>query len=145
MSAAKAGDIVQVHYTGKFENGSVFDSSVKHDPIEVALGEHQVIRGFEEALIGMAPGETKTIKVPPEKGYGQRRQDLVVDFDRNKVPADLDVEVGKKLSVQGHGGQSRVAEVIDVTDDVIKLDANHPLAGRELTFDIQLVAITAEA
>jgi peptidylprolyl isomerase len=145
MSRAKAGDTVQVHYTGKFKDGSVFDTSVQRDPFEVTLGQRQVIPGFEEAVVGMQPGEVKTTQVPPEKGYGDRREDLILEVGRDKVPPELDVQVGKRLKVGTQGGQPMAAEVIDVADDVIKLDANHPLAGRELTFDIQLVAITAEA
>lgn len=143
MSAAKAGDTVQLHYTGKLEDGSTFDSSAKREPLEVTLGQNRVIPGFEEAIIGMLPGDEKTVKIPPEKAYGDRREDLVVDFERSKVPSEVDVQVGKSLNLQTQSGQSVPAQVIDVADDVIKLDANHPLAGRVLTFDIQLLAITA--
>jgi FKBP-type peptidyl-prolyl cis-trans isomerase 2 len=145
MSQAKAGDTVQVHYTGKLANGSVFDSSVKRDPLEATLGRRQLIPGFEEAVIGMQPGEVKTAKIPPEKAYGERRGDLILKFDRDKVPPEVDVQVGKRLQVETKSGPPLAAEVIDIGDDVIKLDANHPLAGKELTFDIQLLAITAEA
>jgi FKBP-type peptidyl-prolyl cis-trans isomerase 2 len=145
MSAAKAGDTVQVHVTGKLENGAVFDSSDKGAPMQVTLGHHRVIPGLEEALIGMLPGDEKTVKVPPEKAFGDRREDLIVEFDRARVPQEVDAQVGKQLQIQAQDGQSVPAQVIDVADDVIKLDVNHPLAGRELTFDIRLLAITAVA
>jgi FKBP-type peptidyl-prolyl cis-trans isomerase 2 len=145
MSAAKAGDTVQLHYTGKLEDGSTFDSSAKREPLEVTLGQNRVIPGFEEAIIGMLPGDEKTVKVPPEKAYGDRREDLVVDFERSRVPSEVDVQLGKSLNLQTQSGQSVAAQVIDVNDDVIKLDANHPLAGQDLTFDIQLLAIIAVA
>jgi FKBP-type peptidyl-prolyl cis-trans isomerase 2 len=144
MSRARAGDTVQVHYTGRFADGSVIDSSVKRDPLEATLGEGQLIPGVEEAVVGMQPGEVKTAKIPPDKGYGERREDLLLEFDRGKVPPEVEVQVGKRLSVETKSGQRLSAEVTNIIDDVIKLDANHPLAGKELTFDIQLVAITAE-
>jgi FKBP-type peptidyl-prolyl cis-trans isomerase 2 len=142
---AKAGDIVRVHYTGKLRDGSVFDTSLRANPLEFTLGERRVIAGFEEAVVGMEPGQEKTAVVPPEKGYGPRRPELVVQFERNKVPPEIDLEIGKKLQLNTQGGQTKPARIVDIGQEAITLDANHPLAGQQLTFDIQLVDVVSEA
>ncbi|HOA23961.1 MAG: peptidylprolyl isomerase [Aggregatilineales bacterium] len=141
MTQAKIGDTVRVHYTGRFEDGTVFDTSQGREPIEFTLGEHEVIPGFENAVAGMQAGETKTTQIPPEDAYGERREDLLIDVPRAEVPADIDPQVGQTLQVQGAGGQVFPVVVASVGEDTITLDANHPLAGRSLIFDIHLIDI----
>lgn len=142
-TAVKSGDKVVVHYTGKLPDGSVFDSSRHRDPVELELGQRRVIPGFEKALIGMSTGETKTATIPASEAYGEHQSEMVVQFGRDKIPPDLDVQVGQELQVQTTTGQSLPARVVDTSDDDVTLDANHPLAGQELTFDIELVKILA--
>lgn len=141
MARAQTGDTVRVHYTGRFEDGTVFDTSQDREPIEFTLGEHQVIPGFENAVTGMQAGETKTAQIPPEEAYGERREDLLIDVPRAEVPADIDPQIGQTLQVQGAGGQVFPVVVANVGEDMITLDANHPLAGRSLIFDIHLIDI----
>ncbi len=119
----------------------MFDTSQDREPIEFTLGEHQVIPGFENAVTGMQAGETKTAQIPPEEAYGERREDLLIDVPRAEVPADIDPQIGQTLQVQGAGGQVFPVVVANVGEDMITLDANHPLAGRSLIFDIQLIDI----
>ncbi|MFW6138644.1 MAG: FKBP-type peptidyl-prolyl cis-trans isomerase [Spirochaetota bacterium] len=141
MSEAKKGDTVKVHYTGKLEDGTVFDSSEDRDPLKFTVGGGQVIPGFEQAVIGMNPGETKTETVTSDQAYGPYRKEMVIEVDKNKLPQDLDPEVGQQLQVRQQEGQPVPVMVTEVTDSSVTLDANHPLAGKDLTFDIQLVDI----
>lgn len=141
MSKAKQGDTVKVHYTGKLKDGSVFDSSENRDPLQVTLGKGEVIPGFEEALMGMNVGESKTAEIPADKAYGSRRPDLVVNVQRDRMPPDLEPEVGQYLRVEAGGGQQMRVLVTAVEESVVTLDGNHPLAGEDLTFDIELVEV----
>ena len=141
MAQAKYGDTVKVHYTGKLEDGTIFDSSIDRDPLEFTLGEGRVIPGFEQAVVGMDLNETKTVKIPEGKAYGPHREELVAEVDRSQLPADLKPEIGQQLQGSQPDGQVVVATVTDVSESSVTLDANHPLAGKDLTFDIQLVAI----
>ncbi len=141
MDSAKSGDTVRVHYTGKFEDGAVFDSSEGRDPLQVEIGKGQVIGGFEQALIGMAPGERKTVQIPPEEGYGPRREELQFDVERGRFPEDLELAVGQRMEIRQMEDHSIIAEVMEITEDTVTLDANHPLAGREIVFDLELVEI----
>ena len=143
MSEAKNGDKVKVHYTGKLKDGDVFDSSEGGEPLEFTIGEGQIIPGFEEAVLGMSTGDSKTIEIPADKAYGERIDDLVVQIDRKEMPPDLECEPGQKLRVGGSDGPAAVVTVLEVTEAVVTVDANHPLAGEDLTFDIQLVEIAA--
>ena len=141
MAHAKNGDTVKIHYTGKLDDETVFDSSVDREPLEFTLGDGKIISGFEEAVIGMSPGESKTVKVPPDKAYGPHRRDLVADVDRSQVPDTVKLEVGKGVHLrQPHGGVIQ-AQITHMSETKVTLDANHPLAGKELTFDIKLVEI----
>jgi peptidylprolyl isomerase len=142
MAQAKNGDTVTVHYTGKLEDGSIFDSSINRDPLGFTIGEGQVIPGFEEAVVGMDLDETKTVKIPENKAYGPYHEELVAEVDRSQLPADLKPEVGQQLQGRQPDGQVVIATVIGVSESNVTLDANHPLAGKDLTFEIQLVAIT---
>ena len=141
MAGAKQGDTVKVHYTAKLNDGMVFGSSVDREPLQLTIGKGQVIPGVEQAVVGMNPGESKTFKIPPEQAYGLYREEMVVEVGRNQLPSDLELEVGKQLKMRQQDGQKTVVTVVDVSDSSVKLDANHPLAGEELTFDLQLVEI----
>lgn len=145
MAQAKIGDTVKVNYTGRLEDGTVFDSSLRSGPLVFTIGEGQLIPGFENAVIGMTPGETKIQKVSAEEAYGFRADFLVIEVDRRRVPPDLDPKVGDRLQLQHPDGHTTSVLVTEVTDASITLDANHPLAGKELTFDIELLDITEEA
>lgn len=141
MAQAKAGDNVKVHYTGKLDDGTVFDSSVEREPLQFSLGSGNVIPGFEEAIVGMAPGESKTTQIPPDQAYGPTREELVITVEKEQIPTDLSVEVGQQLQISQNNGQVIPVIVTDVSDSKVTLDANHPLAGQQLTFDIQLVEV----
>jgi peptidylprolyl isomerase len=141
MAEAKQGDIVKIHYTGKLDDGSVFDSSEGRDPLDFTLGEGKVIQGFDDAVTGMAIGEKKTVTIPADKAYGQRNDELLIEVPRDQVPADLKPEVDQKLQMGGPAGEIVMVTVIEVTDEHVKLDANPPLAGKDLTFDLELVEI----
>ncbi len=139
--SAKRGDTVRVHYTGRLEDGTVFDTSLGRDPVEFILGAGQVIPGFEDAVVGMTPGETKAVKVLAEQAYGLYRPELVLEISRDEVPPDLDLEVGLQLVLREPQGPLIPVTVTNLTESTVTLDANHPLAGQDLTFDIQLVEI----
>jgi len=141
MGKAKNGDTVEVHYTGKLEDGTVFDSSESREPLEFTIGQGAVIPGFEQAVVGMSPGESKTEKVPADRAFGPYREDLVVDIDRERIPGEVDPKVGKRLQVQKKDGGITEVLVTGVTESKVTLDANHPLARNDLVFDIQLLAI----
>jgi FKBP-type peptidyl-prolyl cis-trans isomerase 2 len=141
MAAAKHGDSVQVHYTGTLQDGTVFDSSRSRQPLRFKLGSGQVIAGFEKAVTGMLVGESKTVSIPPEEAYGQRRDDRIVTLRRNQLPANLNVTVGQRLELTQEDDQAFLATVSDITPELITLDANHPLAGKTLTFELELVGI----
>lgn len=141
MIQAKQGDIVLLHYTGKLQDGTVFDTSRERHPLRFTIGKGQVIPGFEQAVIGMQINESKTAKIPMELAYGPRREDMVVTMDRSKLPPDLNPSVGQRLEITQVDDQTSLVTVINATDDALTLDANHPLAGKELTFDMQLVGI----
>lgn len=141
MESAKAGDTVRIHYTGTLEDGTQFDTSAGRDPLEFSLGEGEVIAGFEEAVDGMAVGESKTIKIEPEQAYGPRREQLVQDVPRKQLPNDLQPAVGMQLRAQREDGEPMQFVVTEVTEEAITVDGNHPLAGQPLKFEIELVAI----
>ncbi|MDJ0733019.1 MAG: peptidylprolyl isomerase [Nostocaceae cyanobacterium] len=141
MSAAKLGDTVKVHYTGKLDDGTVFDSSADREPLQFSIGEGKVISGFEEAVVGMNPGDSKTTTIPSDEAYGPHRPELVMVVEKQQIPADVSVQVGQLLQVSQGNGQTVPVIVTDISDSNVTLDANHPLAGQELTFDIQLVEI----
>jgi peptidylprolyl isomerase len=141
MTQAKKGDTVKIQYTGRLKDGSVFDSSSGHEPLKFSIGSGQVIPGFEEAVTGMQVGEKKIAEIPCNKAYGDRDPSMVMVLDRRHVPADINPEVGQRLEMGGPSGDLIVVQVVDVNDENITLDANPPLAGEDLTFDIELVEI----
>lgn len=142
MAKAKQGDTVVVHYTGKISDGSIFDSSQGSEPLEFTIGEGEVIPGFENAVVGMSPGESKTITIPIDEAYGPYREEMVLEVDRSQMPPDWEPEIGQQLQIQQGPEQYIPVIVTDVSDSTVRLDANHPLAGEDLTFDIQLVQLT---
>ena len=141
MAQAKKGDKVQVNYKGYLEDGTIFDSSEGKPPLDVTLGTGMVIPGFDAALVGMAAGDKKTVKIPMDQAYGNHNAEMVMQMPKSQVPPDLKPEIGDKLQVGGPTGELMAVEVIDIDDDFIVLDANPPLAGKDLTFDLELVAI----
>ena len=141
MSGAKNGDTVQVAYTGKLDDGSVFDTTAEGEPIEFTLGQGQVLPAFEEAVIGMGSGDSKTIVILPDEAYGDRSDELILTMGRDQVPFDREPEIGKMYRLVQKDGQSFPVTVMDMSEETIVFDANHPLAGKDLTFDIQLVQI----
>ncbi len=141
MSQAKNGDEVKVHYTGKLDNGTVFDSSTERPPLEFKIGSGSVIPGFEQGVIGMETGDTKTITIPPEEAYGSRREELVIDAKNADFPEHITPSVGLRLQISQPDGNVANVMITEIKEDMVTLDANHPLAGQILTFDIELVAI----
>ena len=141
MAQAKIGDTVKVHYTGKLEDGTVLDSSINRGPLQFTLGESQVILGFEQAVVGMNLEESKTVNIPADEAYGPRHKELVVVVNRNEFPAELELKVDDHLQIKQADGQKILVTVTDISESSVTLDANHPLAGKDLTFDIKLVEI----
>ena len=141
MGQAKPGDTVKVHYTGKLDDGTVFDTSAEREPLEFTVGEGQVIPGFESAVVGMNTGDTKTTKIPSDEAYGPHRTEMVITVERTMFPEDMDPQVDQQVQIRQSNGQAFVATITDVSEQDVTLDANHPLAGQDLTFDIQLVEI----
>ncbi|HEX74745.1 MAG TPA: peptidylprolyl isomerase [Dehalococcoidia bacterium] len=138
---AKDGDTVKVHYTGTLEDGTVFDTSVEREPLEFTLGEGTLISGFEEAVKGMQVGQSKTVTIPAEEAYGPHRDDLVLVIERDQLPEGLNPEVGQQLQMQQTNDRTIAVIVTDVSETTITVDANHHLAGKDLTFEIELLEI----
>jgi len=141
MSQAKSGDSVKVHYTGTLADGTQFDSSQGRDPLEFTLGAGNVIPGFDQGVTDMAAGDTKTIHIPAEEAYGPRHDHLTQDVPRSAMPADIELEQGMVLHAQGPEGQTLNFTVVEFDDQTVKVDGNHPLAGKDLTFALELVSI----
>ncbi len=138
--AIKDGDTVRVHYTGTFDDGEVFDSSREREPLEFTIGDESLISGFEEALIGHEKGDRFTVTVPCDEAYGERLDELMMEVPLSDVPEHIKPEVGMMLQIATDDGDLEV-EVADITDKVVVLDANHPLAGEDLTFDIEIIDV----
>lgn len=141
MTAAKSGDTVRIHYTGTLSDGTQFDSSAGRDPLEFQLGSGQVIKGFDEGVTGMTVGEKKTVNIPCEDAYGPANDAMKQDVPREQIPAEIPLEVGLMLQMQGPDGQVLPVKVVNITDEAVTLDANHELAGKDLTFALELVSI----
>jgi peptidylprolyl isomerase len=142
MAKVKNGDLVKVHYTGKLEDGTVFDTSDENKPLEFTIGEGKVIAGFEAAVIGMEPGESKTVQIIAEQAYGPHQEKMVIVVDRKNVPENIDPKIDQVLQIRNNDGTTFNVRVTDVSEKSLTLDANHPLAGKDLTFDILLAEIT---
>ncbi|MEH6680209.1 MAG: peptidylprolyl isomerase [Sediminicola sp.] len=141
MGKVKENDTVQVHYTGKLDTGEVFDSSLQREPIKVTLGQGALIPGLEKGLIDMEPNETKTVKVPMEEAYGEIQKELFHSVKKSDLPEDIQPEVGMGLLAKNPDGTENKLRIAAVEEDHIIIDANHPLAGKDLIFDLQLVEI----
>lgn len=144
MAKAKNGNKVTVHYTGKFEDGKVFDTSLDGQPLSFELGNGHVIQGFNDAVVGMEPGESKTVTISPDKAYGDYKKELVIKVEKSKLPPDADPQIGQKLSANHSGNDTKINfTIVEIEDDVLTLDANHVLSGRNLVFDIELVEVSS--
>lgn len=141
MSNVKKGDTVKVHYTGTLQDGSVFDSSRSREPLEFQIGSGSLIPGFEKAVLGLSIGESTKVDIPSGEAYGEVRDEMIISVERDKLPADIDPQVGMQLQVQQPNGQAMPVVISEVNDTHITIDANHPLAGRDLTFEIELVEV----
>lgn len=141
MSQAKKGDTVKVHLTARLENGEVFSNSKDDEPLEFTLGSGDLIPGFEKAVIGMEAGETKTITVPPDEAYGPRNEELVVNVSKSALPENITPAIGQQLQIPHKEGNPIKVTISDMNEDTVTLDANHPLAGNTLFFDVELVEI----
>jgi peptidylprolyl isomerase len=140
MSEVKTGDTVRVHYTGHLDDGNVFDSSEGGEPLAFTVGSGEVIPGFDHAVLGLSPGESKKVTIPAEEAYGARRDELVVQVPRERFPDDFEPEAGMRLNLD-QNGQVVPVTIADVSDSAVVIDGNHPLAGENLTFDLKLVDI----
>lgn len=142
MSKVKDGDTVKVHYTGTLEDGTVFDTSREREPLEFTLGGGQLIPGFEKAVLGMAEGDTTEVSIESGDAYGERRDDLELEVSKSDLPDNIEPEVGMQLQMQQEEGRAIPVQITDVEDEYVTLDANHPLAGKDLNFEIELVEIS---
>ena len=141
MQQAQHGDKVKVHYHGTLRTGETFDSSEGREPLEFTVGSGQVIKGFDEGVKGMSVGEKKTVEIPVGDAYGEKNEELIIEFPKAQFPADMNPEVGQQLMMSNGSEQSFPVVIKEVKDDSVLLDANHPLAGQDLVFDIELVEI----
>lgn len=141
MNRATQGKTVLFHYVGSLDDGTVFDSSVEREPLRVTIGNNEVIRGVDQALAGMAPGEDKTVTIPAEQAYGPHRPELVQEIERERIPPQVDLSVGNLLEGADPSGRRMQLTVVEANDETVTLDANHPLAGRDLKFELKLLEI----
>lgn len=141
MAKVKKDDNVKVHYTGTLDDGTVFDSSREREPLAFKVGGGEMIQGFDAAVVDMAVGESKTFTIEAEDGYGQRREEMVFQIERSQLPEGMEPEVGHHLQTEAEGGHPVILEIIAVEEENVTLDGNHPLAGKDLNFDIEIVSI----
>lgn len=141
MSQVKLNDTVRVHYTGKLENGQIFDSSLQREPLEFTMGQGQLIPGFEQGVLDMKVNEKKTIQIPHSEAYGEVKEELFHEVEKDKLPKELKLEVGMGLISKAPDGSERQLVLHEIKEDTIVVDANHPLAGKDLTFEVELVEI----
>jgi len=141
MQQVKSGDKIKVHYHGRLTNGETFDKSEGREPLEFEVGSGMVIKGFDDGVTGMAVGDKKTINIPADEAYGPKNPDMIIDMPKDRFPKDMEIEVGMPLSMSDGQGQQFQVVVAEVKEDAVILDANHPLAGEDLIFDLELVEI----
>ena len=141
MQEVKKGDKVSVHYHGKLTDDSTFDSSAGREPLQFTAGEGQVIKGFDDAVLGMKPGEKKTVHIPVLHAYGERNDDMIMEYPISEFPADMKPEVGMELQMGDNAGNVFPVVITEVSADTVMLDGNHPLAGQDLIFELELVSI----
>jgi peptidylprolyl isomerase len=141
MQQVKSGDTVAIHYHGTLTDGSIFDSSLQREPLEFEVGSGMVIPGFDAGVMEMVVGDKKTIHIPFMEAYGPSQAEMIMDFPKNQFPEDMVPEVGMSLQMSSQDGQNFPVVIVEVADETVKLDANHPLAGKDLVFDLELVEI----
>lgn len=141
MEEAKSGDTVRVHYTGQLDDETVFQTSTGREPLEFTIGEERIIPALENSVIGMKPGDAKTVKITAEEAFGPYREDLVRKVERSQFPADFEPQVGQRLNLSEAGGREIAVTVTNASESSVTLDANHPLAGEDLVFNLELVEI----
>jgi peptidylprolyl isomerase len=141
MAQAKPGDTVKIHFTGKMQDDTVVETSEDRGPLEFKIGEGDVISGLEQGIIGMQVGDKKTLTISPEEAFGPPRDELMVDLNKDDIPEGIKLAVGVHLNIQASDGQTFKVKVVDVKEDTVTLDANHPLAGVTLIFDVELIEI----
>lgn len=141
MAQVKQGDKVRVHYTGTYDDGTIFDSSVERDPLEVTVGTGMVIQGFDRALVDMEPGQKKNVNIPAAEAYGPRAEELVAEIPRERIPENIQLEVGQQLQLSLADGGEAIVMIVDLSEKTVTLDANHPMAGMDLNFELELVEI----
>jgi len=141
MQQVKSGDTVKVHYHGKLNDGSTFDSSEGREPLEFIVGSGQVIKGFDDAVLLMVPGDKKTVNIAVENAYGERNDEMMMEYPRSEFPADMIPEIGMELHMSDNQGNVFPVVIAEIADDMVILDANHPLAGEDLVFEIELISI----
>jgi FKBP-type peptidyl-prolyl cis-trans isomerase 2 len=141
MAQVKSGDKVKVHYHGKLTNGETFDSSEGREPLEFEVGSGMVIKGFDDGVTGMNVGDKKTINIPYDEAYGPRNPEMMIEMPKDRFPKDMELEVGMPLLMSDGQGQQYQVIITDIKEDAVMLDANHPLAGKDLVFDLELVEI----
>jgi peptidylprolyl isomerase len=145
MKQVKSGDKVKVHYHGKLTNGETFDSSNGREPLEFEVGSGMVIKGFDDGVTGMTVGEKKTVTIPFDQAYGPRNPEMVIDVPKDRFPQDMELELGMPLGMSDGQGNNYQVTVVEIKDDSVLLDANHPLAGQDLVFDLDLVEIVEKS
>jgi len=141
MAQVKNGDKIKVHYHGKLTSGETFDSSAGREPLEFEVGSGMVIPGFDDGVTGMSVGEKKTINIPFAEAYGPRNPEMIIEMPKDRFPADMEIELGMPLGMSDQQGQQFQVTIVEIKEDVVMLDANHPLAGQDLIFDLELVEI----
>ncbi|HKK34456.1 MAG TPA: peptidylprolyl isomerase [Desulfomicrobiaceae bacterium] len=144
MSQHADGTVLEIHYTGKLNDGTEFDSSREREPLQITVGQGMVIPGFEQAVQSMAVGENKTVTIPSDEAYGAYNPDMVVQIPSDNFPPEIPQEAGEHVVLRTPEGQEVPALIMEVTDGQVSLDANHPLAGQDLTFDLELMAVNPE-
>jgi FKBP-type peptidyl-prolyl cis-trans isomerase 2 len=141
MAHVKSGDKIKVHYHGKLTTGETFDSSTGREPLEFEVGSGMVIKGFDDGVTGMVVGEKKTVNIPSEEAYGPKNPEMIIEMPKDRFPKDLDIEIGMPLGMSDPQGQQFQVTIVEIKEDIVMLDANHPLAGHDLIFDLELVEI----
>ena len=141
MAEAKLGDTVKIHFTGKLQDETVIETSKDRDPLEFKIGDGNVIPGLEQGVVGMAAGDKKTIAISPEDAFGQPQEDLVVDINKSEFPKDVELAAGAYLNIEASDGKEFKAKVVEIKEDTVTLDANHPLAGVTINCDVELLEI----
>lgn len=145
MAQVKKGDTVKVHYHGTLTDGTIFDSSNGREPLEFEVGSGMVIEGFDNGVMGMAVGDKRTVQIPADQAYGPKNEDMVMEFPIDRFPADLVPEVGMQLNMSNNQGEQFPVVIVEVAEEHVLLDANHPLAGKDLIFDLELVDIQSKS